>query len=129
MKNMKKQLVKLGSTNPELRPHIREILKSAGALKPTMKIVDVARDWLMDVAYLIDHGEVDTMDWDKNELTVSYQWLEPSAGDLDVYLTLNMTPLGTHVTVMSSRGQKFKLDVRQNSSAGDIAEAISSKLR
>lgn len=27
--NLKKQLIKLGSTNPELRPHIREILKAS----------------------------------------------------------------------------------------------------
>lgn len=31
MSDLKTQLIKLGSTNPELRPHIREILKSASS--------------------------------------------------------------------------------------------------
>lgn len=30
MSDLKKQLIKLGSTNPELRPHIREVLKASG---------------------------------------------------------------------------------------------------
>lgn len=35
MTNLKTQLIKLGSTNPELRPHIQAVI---GALEPTRKV-------------------------------------------------------------------------------------------
>lgn len=37
MPDLKRQLIKLGSTNPELRPHIREVLKKASSQKSAMK--------------------------------------------------------------------------------------------
>jgi hypothetical protein len=52
--NLKKQLIKLGSTNPDLRPHIRAIFKSAA--------------WVPTLHYYIDGSWSDWMrGWDEVE--------------------------------------------------------------
>ena len=72
MSNLKDALVKLGSTNPELRPHIRPLLKQAREMDLVSKIMDY-EDGQMDddevIAFfqeLIDTGVI-------NSLQGSYQ--------------------------------------------------------
>ena len=38
MSDLKRELIKLGTTNPELRPHIREVLKASGNVAPPSNV-------------------------------------------------------------------------------------------
>lgn len=133
MSDLKTQLIKLGSINPELRPHIREVLKvAAGPKEPWIKILSVTQKWLEDLAYELHMKEfqgatlyLDTMEWRRNELQVAF--VHDNEFDMDMYLSLNLGPT-PHVIVKTSYGRKFKLDVGPNTSAISLGEQILKKL-
>jgi len=57
MSDLKKQLIKLGSTNPELRPHIRKVLSMWGSGPPTRDISkeDLRKEYQEHVKGALDY--------------------------------------------------------------------------
>jgi len=58
MSDLKSQLIKLGSTNPELRPHIRKILKVAGKYSGIERQINKVRSDISTALRKADAEEV-----------------------------------------------------------------------
>jgi len=63
MSDLKKQLIRLGSTNPELRPHIRKVL-AAGMVPNNAKFDNWIERMLTAVADNTSVGDLELEDWE-----------------------------------------------------------------
>lgn len=79
MANLKNQLIRLGSTNPELRKHIRPILDRVASHEQSLRRVDIA---IANVKNTLQHLEEDPIDKVRHQRDLS-SWISDAIQHLE----------------------------------------------
>lgn len=112
MSDLKTQLIKLGSMHPELRSHIRPLLKKASSMD--VKFQDLLNKWTIEVGLGIELGLVrdgwviSDMEWSFNEQQV---WMVGNENDfMQISIGTHSAPRESQIVCTIRRRVKGKMD-------------------